>query len=198
LREFRGAYLETAKRLKAQQDKENTSPEVQQLDFEFVLFASALVDYDYIMGLIAKYTQNKPSKQTMSRQQLINMLSAHANLMDERDNIVAYINSLQVGKSLTEQEIRAGFQAFKAEKLAAELADIAQKHGLETEALQTFVNGIINRMIFDGEQLSDLLAPLELGWKARTQKELALMEDLVPHLKKLAQGHEISGLKAYE
>ena len=38
-------------------------------------------------------------------------------------------------------------------------------------------------MIFDGEQLTTLLAPLELGWRARTQKELALMADLVPLLK---------------
>jgi type I restriction enzyme R subunit len=49
-----------------------------------------------------------------------------------------------------------------------------------------------------GEHLSDLLAPLKLGWKARTQKELALMEDLIPLLHKLAQGQEISGLVAYE
>ena len=54
------------------------------------------------------------------------------------------------------------------------------------------------REIFDGERLSDLLAPLGLGWKARTQKELALMDDLVPLLKRLADGHEISGLSAYE
>ena len=53
-------------------------------------------------------------------------------------------------------------------------------------------------MIFDGEQLTELLAPLELGWKARTQKELALMADLVPLLKKRAGGRDISGLKAYE
>jgi type I restriction enzyme R subunit len=53
-------------------------------------------------------------------------------------------------------------------------------------------------MIFDGERLSDLLAPLQLGWKDRTKKELALMEDLTPLLKKLAQGREISGLKAYD
>ena len=53
-------------------------------------------------------------------------------------------------------------------------------------------------MIFDGEQLNDLLAPLQLGWKNRTKKELTLMEDLTPLLKKLAQGREISGLKAYE
>ena len=60
------------------------------------------------------------------------------------------------------------------------------------------MEGILRRMIFDGEQLGDLLAPLGLGWKARTQKELALMEDLIPLLHKLAQGREISGLGAYE
>ncbi|MDZ7643335.1 MAG: hypothetical protein U5K76_03300 [Woeseiaceae bacterium] len=31
-------------------------------------------------------------------------------------------------------------------------------------------------MIFDGEQLVDLLAPLDLGWRQRTQRELALMD----------------------
>jgi type I restriction enzyme, R subunit len=48
LQAFRGVYLETAQRLKAQQSKggDVVSPEVQQLDFEFVLFASAVIDYD--------------------------------------------------------------------------------------------------------------------------------------------------------
>ena len=55
----------------------------------------------------------------------------------------------------------------------------------------------MRRMIFDGEQLSDLLAPLGLGWKVRTQKELALMEELIPLLHKLAQGREIAGLGVY-
>ena len=32
----------------------------------------------------------------------------------------------------------------------------------------------------------------------RVQKELALMEDFIPLLKKLAKGREISGLAAYE
>jgi type I restriction enzyme R subunit len=60
------------------------------------------------------------------------------------------------------------------------------------------VEKIIDRMIFDGEKLTDLLEPLDLGWKARRVKELELMEDLVPLLKKLSGGREISGLKAYE
>ena len=64
--------------------------------------------------------------------------------------------------------------------------------------LKTFVEQIMSRMIFDGEKLTDLLEPLELSWKERRLKELALMADLVPLLKKLAQGREISGLAAYE
>ena len=80
----------------------------------------------------------------------------------------------------------------------ATLAAIAQKHGLAAAALQTFVDGILDRMIFDGEHLSDLMAPLDLGWKARTQAELALMADLHPLLTKRAGGRGISGLSAYE
>ena len=200
LQAFRGVYLDTAQRLKSQQDKGGSaaSSEVQQLDFEFVLFASAVIDYDYIMGLLARYTQEQPGKQKMTHGELIGLILSDAKFMDDREDITAYINTLQVGKGLDEKAIRQGYERFKAEKSARELADIATKHGLEPGALQAFVDGIMQRMIFDGEQLSDLLAPLELGWKARTNKELALMKDLIPLLHKLAQGREISGLRAYE
>ncbi len=128
LRSFRSVYIDTAKRLKAQQDKKgnNTPAEVQQLDFEFVLFSSAIIDYDYIIGLIAKYTQGKPSKHKMTRAQLINLLSSSANLMDEREDIIAYINTLEVGVALDENDIRTGYQKFKTEKSANELLRIAQ------------------------------------------------------------------------
>jgi type I restriction enzyme R subunit len=199
LRAFRGMYLDTAQRLRAQQGKggDDSNP-VQQLDFEFVLFASAVVDYDYIMGLIARYTQAMPGKQKMTRAQLIGLIESDAKFIDQREDIAAYIGTLKAGESLNEQDIRQGYETFKAEKFAGQLAATAAKHGLETAALQAFVDGIMQRMIFDGEKLSDLLAPLGLGWKARTHKELALMEDLMPLLHKLAQGREISGLAAYE
>jgi len=43
-----------------------------------------------------------------------------------------------------------------------------------------------------------LMEPLALGWKQRSKAEIALMNELVPQLKRLAQGREISGLAAYE
>jgi type I restriction enzyme R subunit len=202
LRGFKGQYLETARQLKEQQGKSGgddaATNNVEQLDFEFVLFASAVIDYDYIMGLIAKFSEKGPGKSKMTREQLIGLISADAKFMNERDDIAEYIGTLKAGEGLSEKAIRDGYTKFKAEKNAKELAAIAQKHGLTANALQAFVAGIFERMIFDGEHLSDLMAPLELGWKARTQAELALMADLHPLLTKRAGGRNISGLSAYE
>ena len=200
LQAFKGAYLDTARRLKEQQDKNSDiiEPVVQQLDFEFVLFASSIIDYDYIMALIARYASQPPSKQKMSREQLIGLIHADAKFIDERDDIAEYINTLETGKALDEKNIRAEFERFKTEKRTKALADIATRHALDAPALQAFVDTTLRRRVFDGEQLSELFAPQELGWKARTQAELALMEELTPLLKKLSQGREISGLGAYE
>ena len=200
LQGFRSSYIETAKQFREiqQKDGENTSPEIQQLDFEFVLFASAIIDYDYIMNLIADSTQMKPAKQKMTKAQIISLLSSNANLMDEQEDLTEYINGLDWNSGQDVDTLRKGYDKFKDDKYNKELAELANKHGLKTADLKTFVEQIMSRMIFDGEKLTDLLEPLELSWKERSVKELALMADLVPLLKKLAQGREISGLAAYE
>jgi type I restriction enzyme R subunit len=150
------------------------------------------------MGLIARFSEQAPGRQTMSRDELIGLIESNANFLGDREDITEYVRSLRAGEGLDEAAIRDGYQRFRAEKSARELAAVAEEHGLEIGALQGFVDGILQRMIFDGEQLTTLLAPLELGWKARTQKELALMDDLIPLLRKRAHGREISGLNAYD
>ena len=200
LQEFRSSYIETAKQLREIQQKggDDTPPEIQQLDFEFVLFASAVIDYDYIMSLIADSTQQKPAKQKMTKAQVISLLSSNTNLMDELEDLTEYINGLDWNSGQDVETLRKGYDTFKNDKYNKELAAIAHQHSLQTADLKNFVENIMSRMIFDGERLTDLLEPLELSWKERRIKELALMADLVPQLKKLAQGREISGLAAYE
>ena len=197
---FRGAYLNLAYSLKKKREKttEPVSPEIENLDFEFVLFASAMIDYDYIMDLIAKQYGGTGIKVKLTREQLINIVLSNSNLMDERDDIIAYIDSLREVNGKTEQEIKDGYNLFKAERYANEVASIAQKHKITPEALNEFINGIMERKIFDAEKLTDLLAPLNLGWKARAKVESDLMADLIPLLKRKADGEEISGLSAYE
>ncbi len=208
LRAFRGAYLETAERLREQQGKDipNQVPEVEQLDFEFVLFSSAIIDYDYIMSLLSKYTNFDVSrKEKLTKKELVDLIASTSNLMEERKDIEGYIEELEKyietfegKKGLTEQEVMDGYKKFKAEKSENELMALSHKHGIEAQSLQAFVDAIMKRKIFDGEKLNDLLGPLDLGWRDRTMKELELMDDLIPLLKKLADGQEIVGLKAYE
>ncbi len=204
LQAFRGVYLDTAKRLKDQQGKGNTDADgigpnaVDELDFEFVLFASAVIDYDYIIGLMSRFSSQAPGRQKMSREELIGIISADAKFINERDDIAAYIATLKVGEGLSVPAIHDGYVRFKKQKDSAELSALAAQHGLAPAALQAFVDSILQRMILDADALTDLMAPLELGWKARAQAETALMKELVPLLNKRAQGREISGLSAYE
>ena len=197
---FRGAYLNLAYSLKKKREKssEPVLPEVEDMDFEFVLFASAMIDYDYIMDLIAKHYGGSEVKVKLTREQLVNIVLSNSNLMDEREDIIAYINSLEEVSGKTEQEIKEDYNLFKAERYAKEVASIAQKYEITAESLNEFIDGIMERKIFDAEKLNDLLAPLNLGWKARSKKELALMADLIPLLKRKAEGEEIAGLSAYE
>lgn len=199
LRAFRGAYLDLACSLKNKRERrsESVSPEVEDLDFEFVLFASSLIDYDYIMELIARYA-GTPLKTKMTKEQLIGLVSSSSNLLDEREDIIAYIDSLDGVKGKTEQEIKNGYEIFKEKKFSEEIIAIADKHGLSAASLQNFVDGIVERRIFDGEKLSELIEPLGLGWKDRTRKEAAIMSDLIPLLKHITGGQKISGLSAYE
>ena len=203
LRAFRGTYLDTAQRLKMQKGepgmvREPTGFEVDQLEFEFVLFASAVIDYDYIMKLIAKYSGQDPKKLTISREQLIGLIQSDAKFLDEREEITEYVRSLKEGEGLNEAAVRADYERFKAEKQAKEIDRLARHHGLTTQSLSAFIDIILKRMIFDGENLTDLMAPLELGWRERRERELALMADLVPLLNKRTHGRDISGLSAYE
>jgi type I restriction enzyme R subunit len=200
LQEFKSSYIEKAKELrKIQQEQgDDASEDIQQLDFEFVLFASAVIDYDYIISLIADSTQQKPSKQSMSKSQVISLLKSNSNLMDEEEDLTDYINQVDWSVGQTVDELKQNFETFKIEKYDKELAKIANAHSLKTADLKGFVEQIMDRMIFDGEKLTDLMEPLDLGWKQRSKAETALMNDLIPQLNKLAQGQEISGLAAYE
>ena len=150
------------------------------------------------MKLIAKYSGQDPKKVKISRDQLIGLIQSDAKFLDEREEITEYVRSLTEGEGLDEAAIRAGYEQFKAVKQAKEIEGLALAHGLAPESLAAFVDTILQRMIFDGEQLTDLMAPLDLGWRERRERELALMTDLVPILNKRAHGRDISGLGAYE
>lgn len=202
LRSFKGMYLETAREMRAEYAKMHPDDEHYQelddLDFEFVLFASDIIDYDYIMRLLAQYTKTS-KKQTMTKEQIISIIDSDSKFIDERDDIIAYINTLETTRQgLTEEQIKSGYEDFKANRAANALNQIVEKHGLNRVEVHKFIDNVLLRKIFDGELLSELFTLFGLGWKARAQKEMDFMQDLIPWLKKQVGDTEISGLSAYE
>jgi len=131
-------------------------------------------------------------------QELIANIKADAKFTDSYEDIEEYAKTIVGKNGLTIQSIKQGYVDFKKQKNANELFEISKKHNLNYDDLENFLNVTIKRMIFDSNQLRELLAPLELGWKERSRKELELVKDLLPLLKKLTGEREISGLKAYE
>ena len=112
LRGFKGQYLETAKKLKEQQGKtggkdDTTDDPVDQIDFEFVLFASAVIDYDYIMSLIARYSAKGPGKSKRTREELIGLISADAKFIHERDDIATCLSNLDSLITAETQQLEA-------------------------------------------------------------------------------------------
>ena len=200
LQAFRGVYLDTAHDMREKQNKpdDDTSEQVQALDFELVLFASTLIDYDYIMSLIADYTGQTPEQMKLTRKQLVGLIASDAKFMDERETIAAYIDTLAAGEALDEQAIREGYLAFRDQSQQRQIDDLAARHGLDAVLLRKLIQTVLQRSRFDDEDLRSLLEPLELGWKARSRKEVDVMTDLAPLLRRLADGQEIHGLEVYE
>ena len=202
-RAFKGAYIETARKLKKARDSgdrdltSNEFNEINELDFEFVLFASATIDYDYIMELVAMSDQKTPDTHKMTCDQLVALITSDAQFADQRKLLEKYIRQLDLGQGRTKEEILDRYQAFKAAEAARELEKLAKTHHLAPQALHDFVKEILHRHVFDGQRLTDLMAPLKLGWKARSRAEHALMQELVPILKQRADGQEIAGLSGY-
>lgn len=128
----------------------------------------------------------------------MSLIASDANFADQRDLLEKYIRQLDLGQGRTKETILDGYETFKDQEESKELQRIAETHGLAPDALGDFTEEILRRLVFDGERLTDLMAPLELGWKDRRKRELALMADLVPLLKQRANGQDISGLSGYE
>lgn len=196
LRAFRGAYLETAKEIKSNitQGSILVDNKYKDYDFELVLFASTVVDYDYIMHLISLYTR-PTHKQKMTKEQLLTILISSTEVADEKEYISAYIDSLPLGTSLSDNEVKTGYQTFKEKMLNETFAKIAKNYSVEKDVLITFINETVRFERIDEDKLNEIFA--NMGWKDRKLAKENLMKELAPHFKRLAAGRKIEGLSAY-
>lgn len=197
LQQFRTAYLDLARRRRNEKGTQAKEEPEDEPDFELSLFSSALVDYDYIMKLLAKYTDTHFEKVKITKEQLLEILSSSVDLMNERDYLKAFIEEeLHKGSSMSEAEIRERYKAYKDKRFNQQIAAIAKEYGVDNAALEAFVAETTKLRRLDEDALRDLLSHIE-NWKQRKAAKEGLLADLAPLFDMLSSGNAIEGLNAY-
>ena len=197
LQQFRTAYLDLARRRRNESSSQSKEVPEDEPDFELSLFSSALVDYDYIMRLLAKYTDTHFEKVKITKEQLLEILSSSVDLMNERDYLKSFIEEeLQKGSGVSEAEIRERYKAYKDKRFNQQIAALAREYGIDAAALESFVAETAKLRRLDEDALRELLSHIE-NWKQRKAAKEGLLADLAPLFNLLSSGNAIEGLNAY-
>lgn len=197
LQQFRTAYLDLARRCRNEKGSQSKEDPEDEQDFELSLFSSTLVDYDYIMKLLAKYTDTHFEKVKITKEQLLDILSGSVDLMNERDYLKAFIEEeLHKGSGISEKEIRERYKAYKDKRFNQQIAALAAEYGIESAALEAFVSETTKLRRLDEDALRDLLSHID-GWKQRKAAKEGLLVRLAPLFTLLSGGNTIEGLNAY-
>lgn len=201
LQRFKSNYLEIAKQIRNNSDKlsaEDYKKYSEQLEFDLIVFANALIDYDYIMSLLAKFTQSqKPRERTVSKEQIIDIIKSDPQFMDNQDDLIAYVNTLKAGDNKTDVQVKEGFALYLQHKHEEQIFKIADEFGLAYDKFLHFVTTIVDLQVMNTDGLIELVKPLGLGWKERALLQKNIMHRLIPLLQEMVSG-EISGLTIWQ
>jgi len=167
------------------------------LDYELVLFASNLIDYDYIMSLLATISEDSEESER-TRKDLVDAINADAKFINDREYITSFINALNFGKNKGVDDLKKDFAQYKQTQIWEEIQKISDSFGLDFTLTKPFVERTISRRILDSEELTELLMPLGLDWKERGPKEVEVIKALKASMYQFTEGREISGVSAYE
>lgn len=197
LQQFRTSYLDLARRTRTDNGSRTVDTPESEPDFELSLFSSALVDYDYIMKLLSKYTQTKFEKVKITKEQLFEVLSSSVDLMNEREYLKAFIEEeLEKGSGMSEAQIRERYQAFKDKRFSQQIVSIALEYGIDGADLENFVSETVKLRRLDEDSLRNLLSHID-NWKQRKAAKEELLARLAPIFALLSGGNTIEGLNAY-
>lgn len=200
---FRTAYLELGRELRQKRaaespdDASEPTDVMQDIDFELVLFASAIIDYDYIISLIARMVNEKePERREVTREEIVALLRSHSNLPEDREDILEFVCHPEAINGRTADEISDEFRRFREAKWHRLVHEMAQRHAVDQGRLSDFIESTLDVMRYDDSHLSDLFTDEGLGWRDRVTKKNALRADLVPLIRLRAAGQAIDNLPA--
>lgn len=200
---FRTAYLELGRELRQKRaaespdDASEPTDVMQDIDLELVLFASAIIDYDYIISLIARMVNEKePERREVTREEIVALLRSHSNLPEDREDILEFVGHPEAINGRTADEISDEFRRFREAKWHRLVHEMAQRYCVDQGRLSDFIESTLDVMRYDDSHLSDLFTDEGLGWRDRVTKKNALRAELVPLIRLRAAGQAIDNLPA--
>ncbi|TPW36859.1 type I restriction endonuclease subunit R [Oecophyllibacter saccharovorans] len=203
---FKAAYLETSKLLGAPETERSAEEEAAQdsFDFELELFADNLIDYDFIINLMAAYTRStEPEQRRLKRDEILTLLKSDAKFMADEALLRSFIEDiLGDGKPRTKGEIDTAFSHYRQNRFKDQARTLAESYNVQPEVLWQVVQTIITHKSLEASALLPLLNEDGLSFKARMTQRTEFGKDLVKLLRTMQEVGEapddIRGLNHYE
>lgn len=149
--------------------------EMAQEDFELALFSSIETTYDYLMELLATWTQE--AQLELRRSEMIARLKESPDFQDDADLAAPFVDELmEQHRGYTKTEVDAAFEAFRRQRRTEALAAFAQAHGLDAQKLAAFVESTRRDGLIDIKTLETLLGLERMSIKERMAQSASQRE----------------------
>lgn len=163
-------------------------------DFELVLFGSALIDLEYVIRKVSKWSTGSDE---YNKSQLIYFAGSVSNLMPERRLLMDFISSLDSKSNLDVKEVEKRLVTFKDNQFKNAVKKVAVEHGVPNSKLLLFTRSIVDTLSIDADMLTDIFAESCDSWRARMEKERGLVKALVPLIHSQCNAKSVKGLTSW-
>lgn len=166
--DYRSKYLDIRDHTK-QQQKEDTSSLLDEIDFETDLIQADTIDVDYILNLLKGYNQLPTDEQGAKKKAILSLLNSTVQLRNKAKFFEDFIDT-QLPAILDDHDILEEFQRFFEDKRQSSLLQLCNHYNLNIIKVDTFLrNQLMQRSEIRNSQVADMLTkPLSI--RGRTQK----------------------------
>ncbi len=120
---FRMMYIEIANKFKdaagGGNDEPTTPTDEGGIDYQLELFATEIVDWEYIVRLVEEYVKNRGEKKRYSKESIVNMIKSdpvYANKSELVGEFIDYAEENNFFKNVTEAETFTEIEKFAQSK----------------------------------------------------------------------------------
>jgi type I restriction enzyme R subunit len=167
--DFRSKYLDLYDKVRNEKEKERVSI-LDDIDFEIELITRDKINVSYIISLLQRMQDAKPSERAKQRKSIMDILDSEAQLRSKKELIEKFISehfpAIPTGESVGD-----AFEAYWSEEKLKAIQDLSSEEGLDPEGLEK----VIGQYLFTEKppMSDDVIAIMSDRPKLRERKTIA-------------------------